>query len=371
MKRLLSLFLALALTLTYAPMASAGSDEAMDAANALYGLGLFGGTGTDADGNPVFELDRAPTRYEAVTMLVRLLGKTNEAENGIWDVPFTDLADWARPYVGYAYANQLAAGTSATIFSGDDPITASQYLTLVLRSLGYESGVDFQWDSAWVLSDQLGITSGEYPNASAFTRGDVAVISYHALSAKPKNTENNFTEISSVTPVAYQKDGKYYDGASIHWPLKTFQCNGSPEVFMQSGDVYTLLVAATNSFIIEPSSNPYFSGRINLYQINQDYTENDKAVWVFDGFEYLHWTEYTGPASSAGYVEYRRQGNSCTFCQTPDRADGQLFEQDGIRCTGYHTQTYVCVQDVLDRLGIAGKFVLTDVLEWGPVWSIN
>ena len=41
------------------------------------------GTGTGADGAPVYELDRAPTRNEAVTMLVRLLGKEEEALDGI------------------------------------------------------------------------------------------------------------------------------------------------------------------------------------------------------------------------------------------------------------------------------------------------
>lgn len=49
------------------------------AAQNLYELGLFNGTGTDTDGNPIFDLDRAPTRHEAVTMLVRLLGKGEEA----------------------------------------------------------------------------------------------------------------------------------------------------------------------------------------------------------------------------------------------------------------------------------------------------
>ena len=75
MKKLLSLLLAFALVLTMMPSALAASDEQTQAADALHTLGLFQGTGTKADGTPNYDLDRAPTRNEAVTMLIRLLGK--------------------------------------------------------------------------------------------------------------------------------------------------------------------------------------------------------------------------------------------------------------------------------------------------------
>ena len=82
MKRIFAFALVLCLMLTLAPFASAASDEANEAANALYELGLFQGTAENADGTPVFDLDRAPTRAEAVTMLVRLLGGEDAALAG-------------------------------------------------------------------------------------------------------------------------------------------------------------------------------------------------------------------------------------------------------------------------------------------------
>lgn len=51
------------------------------------------------------------TRSEAVTMLVRLLGRENEALSGKWETPFTDVPAWAEPYVGLAYENGLTTGT--------------------------------------------------------------------------------------------------------------------------------------------------------------------------------------------------------------------------------------------------------------------
>ncbi len=193
-RRAASFFLILALLLCLLPVAGnptlAASEEAQEAAELLYELGLFSGTGTDENGDPIFELDRAPTRHEAITMLVRLLGKEPEALAGVWELPFTDVSAWAKPYVGYAYTNKLTSGTSATTFSGNNTVSAAQYITFVLRALGYNSESDFRWNSSWELSDRLGITDGRY-NASTenFTRGDVAVISASALYATLKDSE--------------------------------------------------------------------------------------------------------------------------------------------------------------------------------------
>ena len=95
LKKALATVLVLTLLLSLAPAALAAGTEAEDAADALYALGLFQGAGTDSDGAPVFELGRAMTRSEAVTMLVRLLGRENEALSGKWETPFTDVPAWA------------------------------------------------------------------------------------------------------------------------------------------------------------------------------------------------------------------------------------------------------------------------------------
>ena len=110
MKKIVSAILSLALILSFTVIpANAASQEAIDAANALHDYGLFGGVGTNADGSINYDLDRTPTRAEAITMLVRLLGKEDEAKAGTWETPFIDVPDWAKPYVGYAYANKLTS----------------------------------------------------------------------------------------------------------------------------------------------------------------------------------------------------------------------------------------------------------------------
>jgi hypothetical protein len=194
-KKLLLLMAILTLALCLAPAAMAADEKTIDTADALYTLGLFEGTGTDADGAPVYALDRSPTRNEAIVMLIRLLGKEQEALSGDWDMPFTDVTNWVKPYVGYAYANGLTDGTTPTTFSGNKTVTATQYLTFVLRALGYKDGTDFSWDKAWKLSDEIGLTNGEYSSGSTgFLRGDVVLISAQALQVNQKDGGDTLAE---------------------------------------------------------------------------------------------------------------------------------------------------------------------------------
>ena len=86
MKRTLALLIALSLLFCFAPAALASSEAQDSAAETLHALGLFQGKGTNEDGSPIYALDAQPTRNEAVTMLVRLLGKENEANAGSWDM---------------------------------------------------------------------------------------------------------------------------------------------------------------------------------------------------------------------------------------------------------------------------------------------
>lgn len=218
----LALCLTLCLTLTLCPLSAAAltqEDPDTYAANLLYQLGLFRGVGENEDGSPDFDLDRDPSREEAVTMLVRLLGKDKAATSGTFQTPFTDVSDWAKPYVGYAYQNKLTFGTSDKTFGGSDSITAAQYLTFVLRALGYSSEDDFSWSAAWDLSDALGITYGEYDaNTKDFSRGDVARISTAALGAAIKDSSDNLLSF-------LKESGALAENKLVLMDLSVVNCN--------------------------------------------------------------------------------------------------------------------------------------------------
>lgn len=210
-KRILSLLLALMLLCGMAPATLAAEDEAQSAAETLNALDLFRGVALAEDGAPIYDLKRAPNRQEAVTILVRLLGRESEALAGQWETPFTDVDSWAAPYVGYAYENGLTNGIAATLFGGTQPVTAAQFITFVLRALGYsEAEGDFKWDESWQLSDRLGITDGRYTGqTSVFTRGDAAIISESALSARLKEQDKTLLQSLVVCGAVNELDAAW------------------------------------------------------------------------------------------------------------------------------------------------------------------
>lgn len=181
-KGIMSLILMLAMSLTMLISAyAANTTGAETKASALKQLGLFKGV---SDTN--FDLNRAPTRTEALVMLIRVLGKESEALNGTFTHPFTDVQSWADKYVGYAYENGLTKGVSATQF-GAGNANSDMYLTFVLRALGYDDSInDFAWDSPNALAQSVGILT-EDVNTENFQRADVALVSWAALEAKLKD----------------------------------------------------------------------------------------------------------------------------------------------------------------------------------------
>ncbi len=157
-----------------------------DEAYALKKLGLVRGA---ADG---MELYRGNTRAESITMLIRLLGEEENALMAEHYHPFTDVDAWAKRYVGYAYRMGYTKGVSNTRYGGSEMTTSIQYMTFILRSLGYsEEAGDFKYASAIDDAVRLGVipqsTASEL-YSSEFRRDHVMHISYLAMSAKVKGS---------------------------------------------------------------------------------------------------------------------------------------------------------------------------------------
>ena len=306
MKKLLCPLFALLIVLSLSTAAFAADYSAEESANALYELGLFQGTGETANGKPIYSLDAAPTRAQAVTMLVRLLGKEAEAKAGTWTVPFSDLADWARPYVGYAYTNGLTNGLSAERFGSDDKVTANQYLTFILRALGYSSERDFQWDKANAFSDSLGLTHGEYRASRSFTRGDTARISFAALAQARKDSSETLAAqlvrqgaVKAKTAaecglVLAADSGGFLNIAGSRYTLQ----NADGKYLAASGDALTLsdkpfawyaLPAAGDSFTLRPDNK-----RAYMLDVSNAWFEEGNRVGICDGtgHDAQHWKLY-------------------------------------------------------------------------------
>ena len=180
--------------------ALAGSEEEKSneliAAEALHSIGLFLGLGDDADGNPVFGLENEATRIQGLIMLLRFFGEFEEALENEYENPFADVTDaYNSPIVAYAFENGITKGVSETRFDPTGKLTAAHYLTFILRALGYEDGTDFEWNEAWELTDELGITNGEFgATSNKLLRGSLVIVSLMALEQTLKDSEETLLD---------------------------------------------------------------------------------------------------------------------------------------------------------------------------------
>lgn len=197
-KRLLSLLLCFVLVFGLCPMSASAAESTASGrdftleeglAADLKALGLFNGV-SDTD----FDLGGTLNRVGAVVMLVRLLGEEQTALEAALPHPFTDIPTWACAHIGYAVEHGLANGGETDQF-GTGQAEAFTFLTLVLRALGYSDapGGDFVWNNPFPLAAQVGILPKQV-DAVNFRRADVVLISYAALGAKLKDSEQTLAE---------------------------------------------------------------------------------------------------------------------------------------------------------------------------------
>ena len=184
MKRLCLLILTAVLMLSLCLPASAAHVSGPEAIEALETLELVRGTGNG------FEPERCASRSEAVVMLLRLLGLEAEALQERDVCPFSD-GGWAADYLTCAWKNGLITGIRADYFGSAQNVSVRDYLTMLLRVLGYsDSGEnpDFTWEQSIAFSDGIGLTHGEYKASDTFLREDMALVSYTALTLPVKGS---------------------------------------------------------------------------------------------------------------------------------------------------------------------------------------
>lgn len=191
-RRIMALFLLSSLLLGTLPVHGAQSSLSDQHADSLNTLGMFKGT------NNGYELDKVPNRAQGVTMLIRLLGKEDDATKGTWKHPFTDAQDWSYPYVAYAYEKGLTKGGGNNLFGGDNVLGARDYVTFLLRVLGYDdSAGQFTWQDSLTFAQSKGMLTqaGAAQLASkTITRGDMVDLSYAAMFCKMENGRQTLAE---------------------------------------------------------------------------------------------------------------------------------------------------------------------------------
>lgn len=179
-------------------------------AEALKTLSLFRGSGVGYGQG--FELERIPTRTEALIMLIRLLGEEDAALACTSPQPFSDVADWAVPYVAYAYEKGYSNGIGSGLFGSSMTASVQMYTEFILRALGYSSTAQTDISDALVRAQRSGvITSGEADALASgdFLRADVVYLSFYALDSRISGSSVKLCDRLAVAGVFSAADYRY------------------------------------------------------------------------------------------------------------------------------------------------------------------
>ena len=168
-------------------------------ADALLELGLFVGTGVDANGTPTFELSRSLTRMEALTLVIRLMGLEESALSYVGSNPFDDTPDWGSSIAAFAYNEGITAGIGDGLFAPDRMVTHHEFVTFLLRVLGYsELNGDFLFELSLDKAVNVDLFSENQRNIQAGTdqylRSDTVLNMVNALLTNTKGSNANLID---------------------------------------------------------------------------------------------------------------------------------------------------------------------------------
>lgn len=181
MRKILSaaLCVVLSLSLSIPALAAESETEVETAAAYLFQHGIMLG-----DSNGEMHPESGLTRAQLATVLTRLNGDLEYIQTDLTyyagQCKFSDVPEWAKPYVGYCYTNGLMLGYDTGAFGADDGVTPAAACTVVLRYMELPD-VDWDYSTACRTALDLGLTSAETVKKTEVTRGDLAVMLYRAL----------------------------------------------------------------------------------------------------------------------------------------------------------------------------------------------
>ena len=212
LKRALSLLLSSTLVLGMLVMGgSAAGYKDVDASNdhreaieVLQAVGIMTG---DENGN--FNPDGSITRNEMAVIMAHLLNLDYDYYRGT--NPFTDVPEWAAPYVAACAAEGVVAGIGNGQYGGNQKVTAAQASLMIMKALGYfQNAEDFgsDWQVATIrqasyinLFDRINATA-----ESALTRAQVAQLVLNGLTSDMVDfTGDKGIQIGDVT-VGYRAE---------------------------------------------------------------------------------------------------------------------------------------------------------------------
>ena len=187
LKRALSLALATIMTMglmvvgTGASYADVKATDNVEAIEVLQAVGIMTG-----DENGDFNPDANVTRNEIAVVMSNLLNLDYDYYRGT--NPFTDVPDWAAPYVAACAAEGVVAGIGNNMYGGSNNVTAAQAALMIMKALGYfqyQADFDTDWQIATIRqASYINLFDNINANAeTALTRNQIAQLVLNGLKA--------------------------------------------------------------------------------------------------------------------------------------------------------------------------------------------
>ncbi|SCZ79051.1 S-layer homology domain-containing protein [Acidaminobacter hydrogenoformans] len=289
MKRVLSLVLALVLVLGMIPM---GFADGHTAGEMLKGYGIIVGDET-GDLNEDQNLNRA----EMMVVLARMMGKGAEAEAFALPSTFTDLASfgWAVPWVAYAEMNEWTAGVGANMFNPAGNVTAQEAAVFLLKALGYEADVDFNWDNAVEFATAKGLFAGvDTAEKSPILRGDLFTMMVTALNTEVKDGSEllgiklGYMEVTELEVVSVKALNLVQVEVKFNMPVDEESAEDFENYILtdeDGDDIFTDAEWEEAAFSLQSDEKTVVITMIGALEVDSDYEidQQDEAILEIDG----------------------------------------------------------------------------------------
>ena len=241
------------------------SNVNQEAIEVLQTVGIMTG---DQNGN--FNPDGSITRNEMAVIMAHLLNLDYDYYRGT--NPFTDVPEWAAPYVAACAAEGVIAGIGNNQFGGEMKVTAAQASLMIMKALGYfQNAEDFgtDWQVATIRqASYINLFDNISSNAeSALTRAQVAQLVLNGLKAKMVDfTGDKGIQIGDVT-VGYNAE-------------YTARTNANKKY--NSIDTGKTDIAGNNQYYVQLGEELY-NGDLKLADDEADVFGRPAHTWSFDG----------------------------------------------------------------------------------------
>lgn len=195
-RKLISVILSASICLLlFAGSVSAASQDVgvEEMASALNKLNILQGSNGD------YLLNNQLDRAQAVTLIIRMLGKNEYVLENADEMRYTKFSDvnaqaWYAPYVGYSTQNDIVGGKPDGSFAPTEYITEKAFIKMALCALGYVYAEDFDWTNVYQKAYDIGIVTDPSYEARTqdnvnYLRSDAVKILYHSLNAYKNGTQ--------------------------------------------------------------------------------------------------------------------------------------------------------------------------------------